>query len=123
MFKKMGGQRGINSIVDDFYHIMATDPLAQECFMTHAGRDVRESAEKLKAFLSGWTGGPQLYLKKWGHPRLRMRHFQFQIGPQEGEQWLYCMKKALENSSVKKEAQSELMTAFKQIVKMISERH
>jgi hemoglobin len=121
MYKRIGGMKGIDRIVDDFYYIMATDPLASECFKTHEGKDIKESGEKLKAFLSGWTGGPQLYLEKYGHPRLRMRHFPFQIGSKEGEQWLYCMKRALEKSSVKSEAQSELMTAFTQIVKMISE--
>ena len=121
MYERIGGFKGIDLIVDDFYHIMATDPLARDCFLTHEGRDIKESGEKLKAFLLGWTGGPQLYLEKYGHPRLRMRHFPFKIGPREGEQWLYCMKKALEKSSIEASAEMELMTAFTQIVKMISE--
>ena len=121
MFERIGGQKVIDHIVDEFYHIMSTDPVAKDCFKTHEGRDIKESGEKLKAFLSGWTGGPQLYLEKYGHPRLRMRHFPFKIGPKEGEQWLYCMKKALETCSVEKNVQDELMSAFNQVVRMISE--
>lgn len=122
VYEKIGGINVINQLVDDFYTIMSTDPLAADCFATHAGRDIGESAEKLKAFLSGWTGGPQLYMEKYGHPRLRMRHFPFKIGLKEGEQWLYCMKKALEKSSIPSSLQEEMMNAFNGIVKMLTGR-
>lgn len=90
---------------------------------THAGRDVRESAEKLKFFLSGWTGGPQLYLEKHGHPRLRMRHSPFKIGAKEADQWLYCMRKALAKSSIEPGVQEELMAAFIPVAAMLIGNH
>jgi hemoglobin len=119
VYEKIGGLPVIDKLVDDFYQIMSTDPLAVECFATHAGREIRESAEKLKAFLSGWTGGPQLYLEKYGHPKLRMRHFPFKFGIKEGEQWLYCMKKALSISPIPSHLQEEMMNAFQGIVNML----
>lgn len=122
MYDRIGGFEVIDKLVDDFYEIMSTDPLAEDCFATHSGRDIRESAEKLKAFLSGWTGGPQLYLEKYGHPRLRMRHFPFKIGPKEGDQWLYCMRKALAKSPIDPGTQEELMNAFQHITNMITDR-
>lgn len=122
MFERIGGFEVIDKLVDDFYHIMSTDPKAAECFATHKGRDIRIAAEKLKFFLSGWTGGPQLYLEKYGHPRLRARHFPFVIGTQEGEQWLYCMRKALANSSIDPGVQEELMSAFTHIAKMVKNK-
>lgn len=121
MYDKIGGIEVIDKLVNDFYEIMSTDPVAEDCFATHRGRDIRESAEKLKAFLSGWTGGPQLYLEKYGHPRLRLRHFPFQIGPKEGDQWLYCMRKALAKSPIDPGVQEELMTAFQNVVNMLTE--
>ena len=57
MFEALGGQLVIDKLVEDFYHIMRTDPAAKECLASHAGREMKESAEKLKAFLSGWLGG------------------------------------------------------------------
>ena len=51
-------------------------------------------------FLSGWSGGPQLYVERFGHPRLRMRHFPFPIGSVERDQWLWCMNKALDESQL-----------------------
>lgn len=123
MYNRIGGFEVIDKLVEDFYEIMSTDPLAAECFATHSGRDIRDSAEKLKAFLSGWTGGPQLYMEKYGHPRLRMRHFPFKIGPKEADQWLYCMRKALMKSPIEAGAQEELMTAFQQVTTMLTGNH
>lgn len=120
MYNEIGGFEVIDKLVDDFYEIMSTDPLAEDCLATHSGRDIRESAEKLKYFLSGWTGGPQLYMEKYGHPRLRMRHFPFKIGVKEGDQWLYCMRKALAQSPIKPEIQEMLMQSFGQVVGMLT---
>ncbi len=122
MYDKIGGFEVIDKLVNDFYEIMSTDPVAEDCFATHSGRDIRDSAEKLKYFLSGWTGGPQLYLEKIGHPKLRMRHFPFKIGPKEADQWLYCMRKALAQSSIEPGVQEHLMVAFKNVTDMLSER-
>lgn len=122
MYEKLGAQAGIDRIVDDFYSIMSSDPEARECFLTHSGRDIQESATKLKAFLSGWLGGPPLYLEQYGHPRLRMRHFPFSIGEIEAHQWLVCMKKALDRSQVSIELQEKLLMAFLQVTKVIKNR-
>lgn len=119
MFEAVGGNVVIDKIVNDFYRIMATDPKARECFATHAGKEPEISADKLSRFLSGWLGGPQLYLEKYGHPRLRMKHIGFSIGPKEGEQWLYCMKKSLDENKIPGELQQQLMPAFENVVKML----
>lgn len=123
MYEKIGGLDVIDKLVDDFYEIMSTDPAAQDCFATHSGRDIRISAEKLKYFLSGWTGGPQLYLEKYGHPRLRMRHFPFKIGAKEADQWLYCMRKALAKSPIEPGQQEALLNAFEQVTLMLTGTH
>lgn len=109
----------INKLVDDFYLIMGTDSAAKECFKTHEGRDIKESAEKLKLFLSGWLGGPQLYLEKHGHPRLRMRHAPFVITQREAEQWLYCMNLALQRSCINPEVQIKMMDALEGVALML----
>lgn len=112
----------IDRVVDDFYSIMSTDPKARECLATHQGRDIQDSAKKLKAFLSGWLGGPQLFLKQYGHPRLRMRHFPFSIGGPESEQWLYCMDEALKKNNVVPELREELLKAFEGVTNLIKNR-
>jgi hemoglobin len=63
-------------------------------------------------FLSGWSGGPQLYVQKFGHPRLRMRHMPFSIGTVERDQWLWCMNKALDESGLAPRLVDFLKTRF-----------
>jgi hemoglobin len=51
-------------------------------------------------FLTGWTGGPQLYIERYGHPMLRARHLPFPIGEDERDQWMYCMIRALHDVGI-----------------------
>jgi hemoglobin len=92
-FEQLGGDPGIRHIVDRFYDLMDTAPEAVHVRALHA-TSLKVSREKLRLFLTGWTGGPQLYVEQYGHPRLRQRHFPFTIGPLERDEWLWCMDRA-----------------------------
>ena len=59
-------------------------------------------------FLSGWTGGPQLYNERYGHPRLRQRHMPFSIGESERNQWIYCMIQAMHILKMEEELMQKL---------------
>jgi hemoglobin len=65
----------------------------------------------LYLFLSGWLGGPQLYVEKYGHPMLRRRHLPFEIGESERDQWLKCMDIALDEQ-VEEPLRAELKASF-----------
>lgn len=99
LYEMLGGEKGLRSLVDRFYDLMDASPEAMKIRSFHA-RSLKQSREKLFMFLSGWSGGPQLYVERFGHPRLRMRHFPFPIGAVERDQWLWCMNKALEESQL-----------------------
>jgi hemoglobin len=73
-------------------------------------------------FLSGWSGGPQLYVKKFGHPRLRMRHFPFAIGTVERDQWLWCMNKALDESHLDPRVVEFLKVRFSEVADFMRNR-
>ncbi|HEU4564379.1 MAG TPA: group II truncated hemoglobin [Gemmatimonadaceae bacterium] len=90
----LGGADGVRRLVDRFYDVMDSAPEAVTVRALHA-RSLRASREKLYLYLTGWTGGPQLYVERYGHPRLRMRHFPFSIGARERDEWLWCMERAL----------------------------
>jgi hemoglobin len=77
-----------------FYELMDTLPEAYGVRKMHP-RDLAGSEEKLFMFLSGWLGGPQLFVEKFGHPRLRARHMPFSIGATERDQWMLCMRQAM----------------------------
>lgn len=119
MYEQIGGQAVIDKLVNDFYDVMASDPNAAAVMATHSGLEMSVTREKLRTFLSGWLGGPQLYLEKFGHPRLRMRHFPFKISQIEAMQWLYCMKLALEKSTIDPVTQEKLMAAFENVALML----
>ena len=67
------------------------------------GANLDQAKEKLFKFLSGWLGGPDLFIQEYGHPRLRMRHFPFEIGIEERDQWVLFpseLKNAISGFSV-----------------------
>jgi hemoglobin len=99
IYEMIGGGEGLRNLVDRFYDLMDTSPEAARIRTFHP-KSLTRSREKLFMFLSGWSGGPQLYIEKFGHPRLRMRHMPFSIGIVERDQWLWCMNKALDQSRI-----------------------
>src|SRR5512138_1327526 len=99
LYELLGGEKGLRSLVDLFYDIMDSAPETTKIRGFQA-KSMNKSREKLFMFLSGWSGGPQLYVEQFGHPRLRMRHMPFEIGPAERDQWLWCMNKALDGSGL-----------------------
>ncbi len=99
LYEMIGGETGLRSLVNRFYDVMDASPEAAKIRSFHA-KSLNQSREKLFMFLSGWSGGPQLYIERFGHPRLRMRHMPFSIGAVERDQWLWCMNKALDESGL-----------------------
>ena len=93
-YELIGGDAGVRQLVDRFYDLMDTAPEAAEVRALHAN-NLKVSREKLHQFLSGWLGGPQLYVERYGHPMLRARHMPFPIAERERDQWLWCMDRAI----------------------------
>ncbi len=89
------GTANVRALVEAFYDIMECDPKAATIRALHPA-DLTASREKLFMFLTGWTGGPQLYIERYGHPKLRARHMPFAIGEPERDQWMYCMIQAMQ---------------------------
>ncbi|QNM94677.1 group II truncated hemoglobin [Chitinimonas koreensis] len=94
-YELLGGEAALRRLVDRFYEIMDTDPVAAGVRAVH-GLSLDSANEKLFLFLSGWLGGPSLYIERYGHPRLRARHMPFRIDTRMRDEWLYCMFKAME---------------------------
>ena len=74
--------------------------------------DLQGSRDKLYMFLSGWLGGPDLFVEKFGHPRLRARHSPFAIGTRERDQWVACMVLAMENVGIEEAIREKLLQNF-----------
>ena len=91
----LGGEPGVRALVDRFYDLMDLEPAYAGIRALHPGV-LDGSRDKLYWFLCGWLGGPDHYVQRHGHPRLRARHLPFSIGAPERDQWLMCMRRALE---------------------------
>jgi hemoglobin len=110
-YERLGGETTVRHLVERFYELMDTLPEAASVRRMHPA-DLSASKEKLFLFLSGWLGGPQLYLERYGHPKLRARHMPFAIGEAERDQWMLCMRRALQDLGIAPELRDELEAAF-----------
>lgn len=93
-YELIGGAEKIRALVTRFYELMDGLPEAYGIRKMHA-EDLQSANDKLFKFLSGWMGGPQLFVEEYGHPMLRRRHLPFAIGDAERDQWMLCMNQAL----------------------------
>jgi hemoglobin len=97
IFDKIGGMDTVHRLVETFYKNMDTLPGARDIRAMHA-QNLAPTQAILKLYLAEWLGGPAEYSATRGHPRLRMRHVRFSIGPAERDAWMLCMDKALDET-------------------------
>ena len=121
LYELIGGGTDLRSLVDRFYDLMDSSPEAAQIRAIHP-KSLKQSREKLFKFLSGWTGGPQLYMEKYGHPALRMRHAPFSIGILERDQWIWCMRKALDESPIQPQVIEYLKSRFAEVADFLKNR-
>ncbi len=86
----IGGESAILTLVDRFYFYMDSLPETQGIRSIHQP-NLDSAKSKLFKYLSGWLGGPDLFVEEFGHPMLRARHLPFTIGESERDQWMLCM--------------------------------
>ena len=110
-YELLGGDAKVRELVDRFYDLMDFEPAYRTLRAVH-GNTLDSAREKLYQFLSGWLGGPPLYTDKYGLPMLRARHLPFAIGDVERDQWMACMRQAMEETHVPQELRGSLGDAF-----------
>ncbi len=110
-YERLGGAAKLRELVDRFYDLMDSLPEAREIRKLHP-ENLDASREKLFMFLSGWMGGPPLYLKRYGNPKLRARHLFFPIGARERDRWLICMTLAMHDLELDPPLRKALQQAF-----------
>ncbi|MFO1226634.1 group II truncated hemoglobin [Roseateles sp.] len=110
-FEALGGEPRVRELVDRFYDLMDLEPAYVRLRAVH-GDSLDSARDKLFWFLCGWLGGPNHYIERFGHPRLRARHLPFRIGIAERDEWLACMAQAMRECEVDEALQSRLAEAF-----------
>ncbi|MBE0549172.1 MAG: group II truncated hemoglobin [Rubrivivax sp.] len=108
---RLGGESGVRALVDRFYDLMDLEPGYAGIRALHPGT-LEGSRDKLHAFLCGWLGGPDLYVQRYGHPRLRARHLPYAIGIAERDQWMACMIQAMQEQKLETTLAQRLAESF-----------
>lgn len=113
-FEQLGGEVVARRIAAAFYRFMdETEPaLAKLHRLDEQGRVHPEARERFALFFIGWLGGPQTYMERHGHPRLRMRHAAVRIDEEMQIAWLRAMAKALDACEITGEIRAFLDTRF-----------
>lgn len=111
LYEALGGEAGIEQLVERFYHHMDSRPDAAAIRAMHPP-DLTESRRRLWMFLVGWSGGPQIYVQERGHPRLRARHLPFPVDEAARDAWLSCFVAAMDDCRVEGELRTVLFGAI-----------
>lgn len=88
------GEESFAKLTRVFYEQVSQDPILKPMYPEE---DLGPAERRLRMFLEQYWGGPDTYQQERGHPRLRMRHFPFKIGPKAKQAWLYAMRKAVDS--------------------------
>jgi hemoglobin len=113
LYEVIGGESRLRELVDRFYDLMQLEREFAGIHAMHPNPN-DSSRDKLFMFLSGWMGGPDLFIERYGHPRLRARHLPYAIGTSERDQWLRCMASAMQDVGIDEDLQLRLMQSFYQ---------
>ena len=97
LYEAIGGDATVRALCSRFYELMDTLPEAARCRAIHPP-DLSGSESKFYDYLTGYLGGPPVYVEKYGHPMLRRRHFVAPIGSAERDEWLMCFRRAMDET-------------------------
>ena len=120
-FEWIGGEDKVKALTERFYDLMDLEPGYAALRASH-GDTLENARQRLFWFLCGWLGGPQHYVERFGHPRLRMRHMPFSIGILERDQWLACMDQAMGETGVDEALRARLRDSFFQTADFMRNR-
>lgn len=104
-YTAVGGEKTFRAIVARFYQEVAKDEMMRPMYPE---ADLGPAEDRLRMFLEQYWGGPRTYSEQRGHPRLRMRHAEFSIGPAQRDAWLRCMRTAVDEVGLAPEARQRL---------------
>jgi hemoglobin len=121
LYDRIGGEEGIRRFTRRFYAIMESEPEARACRDIHP-KSLAESEQKLFEYLSGWLGGPQLFVERHGAPMLRARHMEAPIGQKETRGWLLCFRWSLVDTVADAEVRAAVLPQIEMLARHMQNR-
>jgi len=120
LYELAGGMSFFEALVDRFYEGVAGDPALLRIYPEPG--DLSGARHRLTLFLAQYWGGPRTYDDERGHPRLRMRHFPFAIGPAERDLWLAHMREAVAFTAPSPDVAARLLAYFEMAAEAMRNR-
>ncbi|HEX4404864.1 MAG TPA: group II truncated hemoglobin [Polyangia bacterium] len=115
-FERFGGEEPVRELVERFYDLMdEREPALAALHLCEDGKVSRASRDRFALFLIGWLGGPQTYMERHGHPRLRMRHAHVPVTSPMRDAWLRCMNVALDERAIPDDLRTYLRQRFSEV--------
>ena len=120
LYDELGGDVGVRHLVETFYNIVETDEDAQKLHILHLrGSGIANSKTEQHLFMSGFLGGPKLYLEKHGHANLKTMHEHVVVDEESKDIWLNCMEKAMNAVALAEDTQEKLMRIFRPVAERL----
>jgi hemoglobin len=120
LYSLIGGEERLRSLVETFYDIIEFEPDGRVLLALHLrGHGVAHSRIEQFRFLSGFLGGPKLYVERHGHSDVRHMHEHVEIGAVERDAWLKCMSLAIDRVGFSPEVKDQLMAPFRRVAAML----
>jgi hemoglobin len=116
-YELIGGEATVKRLADRFYAIMDTDPGTARIRAMH-GQDLAPIRQLLFEFLSGWLGGPPLYFKRPEHRCIMSAHRPYAIGDVERDEWMMCMRHAMDECGLPAKMRALLDQAFSRMANL-----
>ena len=111
LFTRLGGEQGVVRLVKSDIHALETLPEARKLRSLYP-EDLSAYETRMIEFLTGWLGGPALYMERHGMPMLRENHRSIPINAEARDAWMLCMRSALEETDFDAELRLRLEGAF-----------
>lgn len=108
LYGQVGGRKTVSAIVEAFYQRVEGDEHLRAVYPD----DLEPGKAKLKLFFEEWLGGPRVYSSKYGHPRLRRRHFPFVVDEKAAGRWLRHMREAWQEAGVDADIQAAVFESL-----------
>lgn len=113
-YEQIGGAAAVRRLVTDFYDAMESLPEAATLRRMHAA-DLNPMRETLFEFLCGWLGGPRTYFERSNAKCLMSAHAGFAIDRAAADQWLMCMRLALDKLDAPQPTREFVGSAFTRV--------